>query len=81
MRCKKGNIFYFNYKMPTENTNDIFDLKYSDKAMDLYDKIEEKCRNCSDILLKADSYTKGEFIFFLKSIIEPKTIYNNKLTK
>ena len=68
--------------MPIENTNDIFDLKYSELAIDLYDKIENKCMNCSDILIKKDNTTKAEFIFFLKNIIEPRSIHsNNKLTR
>lgn len=67
--------------MPTENTNDLFDLKYSNQAIDLFELIEEKCINCSDILIKKDNTTKFEFLEFLKSIIEPKSIYNNKLTR
>ena len=67
--------------MPTENTNDIFDLQYSNQALDLFDLIEEKCINCSDILLKKDNTKKYEFLEFLKSIIEPVSIYNNKLTR
>lgn len=67
--------------MPTENTNDLFDLKYSNQALDLFELIEEKCINCSDILIKKDNTTKFEFLEFLKSIIEPKSIYNNKLTR
>jgi hypothetical protein len=68
--------------MPTENTNDIFDLQYSYQALDLLNLIEEKCINCSDILLKKDNTTKYEFLEFLKSIIDPVSIYNNnKLTR
>lgn len=68
--------------MPVENTDDLFDLKYSNQALDLFDLIEEKCMNCSDILLKKDNTIKYEFLEFIKSIIEPESIYNNnKLTK
>ena len=63
--------------MPIENTNDIFDLKYLDKAMDLYELIEHKCLNSSDILQNKDNTTKFEFIEFIKSIIKPNSIYNN----
>lgn len=67
--------------MPTENTDDLFDYKYGEELSFLYDKIEEKCITCSDILLKKNNFTKTEFFDFIKSIIQPQSIYKETFKK